>query len=91
MTEIIAEYYRINRLTFYDYDHFITLIKDKYHHETHQAGGVLKNWTHNPALLDKLPEALKRIPLSMKAFKVPLLLKLLETIEPETVSEQAEE
>ncbi len=78
MAEIIAEYFGINRLQFYDYREFFTLIEDRSKEENQKRGITERDWKNDPALLDKLPKMLKKHTIFKKAFKIPLLLKLLQ-------------
>jgi len=81
MTEIIAEYYGINRLQFYDYEGFFNVIGDRFKEQNKKRGNTTRDWKHDPALLDKSPVMLKKHSIFKKAFKIPLLLKLLQIIE----------
>lgn len=78
MVEMIAEYYGINRLQLYDFEDFFTLIQCKVKEENKKKSISAIDWKHNPALLDKLPEVIKILPIYKRAFKIPLLLKLFQ-------------
>ncbi len=77
MAEMLAEYYRIDRQKFYDFDELNTLIHKRYMTENETTGIIPKNWKYDPELFDSLPEMIKSQPIFKKAFKIPILIKLL--------------
>jgi hypothetical protein len=45
--------------------------------ENETTGIIPKNWKYDPELFDSLPEMIKSQPIFKKAFKIPILIKLL--------------
>ncbi|HPR95676.1 MAG TPA: patatin-like phospholipase family protein [Thermotogota bacterium] len=77
-TEMLAEYYNINRLQIYEFQELNNLIHESFRTKNQATGILPGNLKFNPEILDNLPDMIRSQPIFKRAHKIPLLLKLLQ-------------